>query len=96
MLGETRNLYGDILNYGVLLPFSRTMESEADYMGLAFMNLSGFDMQESIRVWERMQTASNGDRPPEFMSSHPSPENRINKLKEWIPEVTEQYPSVKV
>ena len=77
-----------------MLPFSRTMESEADYMGLVFMNLSGFNMQESVEVWKRMQTTSKGGAPPEFMSSHPSPENRIKQLKEWIPEVSQQYPTV--
>ena len=95
LLGETRSLYGDILNYGVLLPFSRTMESEADYMGLVFMNLSGFNMQESIELWKRMQSTTEGKRPPEFISSHPSPDNRINKLKDWIPKITVQYPPVK-
>lgn len=95
VLGMNINLYGSLVNYGILLPFSRNMESEADYMGLVFMNLSGFNMQESIRVWERMQSANKEDRPPQFMSSHPSPENRINKLKEWIPEVQLNYPSIK-
>lgn len=95
ILGMNINLYGSLVNYGILLPFSRNMESEADYMGLVFMNLSGFNLQESIKVWERMQSASKGERPPEFMSSHPSPENRIKKLKEWIPEVQSTYPSIK-
>ena len=67
------------------------MESEADYMCLAFMNLSGFNTQESTKVWERMQVANKGKYPAEFMSSHPSPENRINKIKEWIPIVSNEY-----
>ena len=94
LLGSNRGIYSDIVNYGVLLPFSRTMESEADYMGLAFMNLSGFNMYESIKVWERMQLANKGKYPAEFMSSHPSPENRINKIKEWIPIVSNEYPAI--
>ena len=57
------------------------------------MNLSGFNKQETIRVWERMQSSNKGSS-PEFMSSHPSPENRIKNIKEWIVEVQENYPIV--
>ena len=96
LLGVNINVYSSLVNYGILLPFSRSMESEADYMGLVFMNLSGFNMQESIKVWERMQDLSKGESSPEFMSSHPSPENRINNIIEWIPQVREQYPPVKI
>ena len=94
-LGSNRSIYNDIINYGVLLPFSRTMESEADYMGVAFMSLSGFNTEESYKVWERMKVAGNSDYPPEFTTSHPSPDNRIKKLKEWIPIVKDQYPAIK-
>ena len=94
VLAQNSDIYNNIVQFGIMLPFSRTMESEADYMGLAFMNLSGFNMQESVEVWKRMQ--SNNKVPPEFMSSHPSPENRINKLNEWIPEVRESYPPVTI
>ena len=52
LLGSNRSIYNDIINYGVLLPFSRTMESEADYMGVTFMSLSGFNTEESYKVWE--------------------------------------------
>ena len=93
-LAQNSDIYSGIVQFGIMLPFSRTMESEADYMGLVFMNLSGFNMQESVEVWKRMQTTSKGEVPPEFMSSHPSPENRIKQLKEWIPEVSQQYPTV--
>jgi len=89
--GINLNIYEGIVNFGILLPFSRNMESEADYMGLIFMNLSGFDMHESIQLWKRMQIANKTGNPPQFMSSHPSPENRIKKLKEWIPQVQSQY-----
>ena len=95
LLGSNRSIYNDVINYGVLLPFSRTMESEADYMGLTFMSLSGFNTQESYKVWERMQVSENSDYPPEFTTSHPSPDNRIKKLKEWIPIVKAQYPAIK-
>ena len=94
LLGSDRSIYNDIINYGVLLPFSRTMESEADYMGLTFMNLAGFNMQESYKVWERMQKENKAGNQNEFTSSHPSPDNRIKKLKEWIPIVSSQYPVI--
>ena len=96
LLGNNINIYDSILNYGVLLPFSRTMETEADYMGLAFMNLSGFKMQESIEVWKRMQSANKEGGSPDFMSTHPSPINRILKLNEWIPRISSQYPPINV
>ena len=94
LLGSDRSIYNDIINYGVLLPFSRTMESEADYMGLTFMNLAGFNIQESYKVWERMQKENKAGNQNEFTSSHPSPDNRIKKLKEWIPIVSTQYPAI--
>ena len=94
VLAENADIYNNIVQFGIMLPFSRTMESEADYMGLAFMSLSGFNMQESVEVWKRMQSNNKDGIPPEFMSSHPSPANRINKLKEWIPEVRESYPPI--
>ena len=81
--------------YGLDLPFNRSQESEADYMGIIFSNLAGYNIEESYKIWERMQEAS-GANPAEFFSTHPSPENRIKKLKEWIPQVQSQYPTVKV
>ena len=80
--------------YGLDLPFNRKQESEADYLGIIFSNLAGYDIDESYKVWERMQKES-GRGPAEFFSTHPSPKNRIKKLKEWIPEVRLKYPSVK-
>ena len=80
--------------YGLDLPFNRSQESEADYMGIIFSNLAGYDIEESYKVWERMQEES-GTSPAEFFSTHPSPENRIKKLKEWIPQVREEFPAVK-
>ena len=70
------------------------MESEADYMGLVFMNLAGYNLYDSVEVWKRMQLLNQGKSPPEFMSSHPSPENRIKNLQNWIKEVKSNYPTV--
>ena len=92
---QNPDIYNNIVQFGIMLPFSRTMESEADFMGLVFMNLSNFNMQESIDVWKRMQS-SNQASLPEFMNSHPSPKNRINKIYEWIPQISEEYPPVKI
>jgi predicted Zn-dependent protease len=71
--------------YGVLLPFSRDHESEADYMGLTFLARACFDPREAPRLWERMGKNSKGT-PMEFMSTHPSHETRIELFKEWMPE----------
>ncbi len=81
--------------YGLDLPFNRNQESEADYMGIIFSSLAGYDIEESYKIWERMKE-KRGAGPSEFFSTHPSPDNRIKKLKEWIPEVRSKYPSIKV
>lgn len=73
-------------NLGVLLPFSREHESEADHMGLMFAAAACFDPREAPRLWERMGQASQGPRPSEFASTHPSHETRIRQLNEWMPE----------
>ena len=70
---------------GVLLPFSRTHESEADKMGLYFMTLAGYDPYEAPRFWERMNAGAGGS-PPEFLSTHPNPSTRIANMQKWIPE----------
>lgn len=72
--------------FGVLLPFSRSHESEADYMGLIFAARACFDPQEAPRLWERMAQAAGGAAPAEFMSTHPGHETRIQQLNQWIPE----------
>lgn len=72
--------------YGVLLPFSRDHESEADYMGLLFVARACFDPTEAPRLWERMGEISKGKQPAEFMSTHPSHETRIKQFQEWMPE----------
>ena len=91
--GYSRELYGQLRQLGLELPFSRSQEYEADYLGLVFMSLSGYNTEESYKVWERMQEAVGGKQ-AEFFSTHPSPKNRIIKLKEWIPQVIEEYPPV--
>jgi predicted Zn-dependent protease len=70
---------------GVLLPFSRAHESEADYVGVLLAADAGYDPREAIHIWERMAAASEGS-PPEFLSTHPANETRIADLKRWMPE----------
>ena len=77
---------------GIVNPFNRKQETEADYLGLIFASLSGYDIRETTKIWERMKVANKGKIPPEFMSTHPSPENRKKKIEAWIPEVTIKYP----
>jgi predicted Zn-dependent protease len=72
--------------FGVLLPFSRSHESEADYMGLIYAARACFDPREAPKLWERMARASQGAAPAEFMSTHPAHETRIQNLNEWMPE----------
>ncbi len=75
---------------GVMLPYSRKHESEADEMGLYFMAMAGYDPREAPLLWERMQQAgSNGT--PEFLSTHPNPETRINQLNKLMPKALEYY-----
>lgn len=76
--------------YGALLPYSRTHESEADRLGLIFMAMAGYDPREAPRFWERMG-AGGGASPPEFMSTHPSDETRIRNLNAWMPEALGYY-----
>jgi predicted Zn-dependent protease len=69
-----------------MLKFSRNHESEADHIGLIFMAMAGYDPNEAPKFWERMESASGGQAPPEFLSTHPSHSTRIRDLKKWIPE----------
>ena len=95
---ETQNLfltaYGVGSTVGGLLPFSRKEESEADKFGLFFSAMAGYNPQEAIPFWERM-AAAGGAKPPEFLSSHPSDENRIAKLKAIMPQAMEFYRPVR-
>ena len=76
---------------GVLLPFSRKHESEADYVGILLAADAGYDPREAIALWERMGQMSGGGAPSEFMSTHPSHETRITQLKKWMPEAMAIY-----
>jgi predicted Zn-dependent protease len=76
--------------FGVLMPFNRQDESEADHIGLIYMARAGYDPQESIRFWERMENSAGG-QPPELLSDHPSHGTRIQQLKEWMPQAMEEY-----
>lgn len=92
---ETQNLflgaYGVGTTVGVMLPFSRNHELEADRYGLIWTAMAGYNPQEAIGLWERMEKAANGQKPPEFLSTHPSEGRRIEKLKEMMPEAMKYY-----
>ena len=78
---------------GVLLPFSRKHESEADYIGILLAADAGYDPRESVHLWERMAQMSGGAGPAEFLSTHPGHETRIEQLKKWMPEAMRIYQS---
>ena len=77
--------------YGVLLPWSRQQESEADHIGVLLMAKAGYDPHAAIDLWKRMQAASTGQRPSEWMSTHPSEATRIQQLEGWMPEAMKSY-----
>ena len=85
---------GMLRTFGIDNPFGRKQESEADYLGLIFSSLSGYDIRESVKLWERMKELNKGQEPPEWMSTHPSSLKRIQNLKKWIPEIIIQYPPI--
>jgi predicted Zn-dependent protease len=85
---------GMLRTFGIDNPFGRKQETEADYLGLIFSSLAGFDLRESVKIWERMSKANEGKEPPEWMSTHPSSQKRIENLKTWIPEIILSYPPV--
>jgi predicted Zn-dependent protease len=85
------NIYGPGAQVGVLLPNGRKQELEADKLGLIFTAMAGYNPQEAIPLWERMAAAGGGQRPPEFLSTHPAEETRIQKLKEQMPEALKYY-----
>jgi predicted Zn-dependent protease len=92
---ETKQIYeaayGYGAQYGVLLPYSRTQESEADKIGMALMAIAGYDPNAAIALWERMASMSHGPTIPEFMSTHPSDEHRIQDIKKFLPEAMKYY-----
>ncbi len=82
--------FGVGAQYGALLPFGRKQESEADHLGLIFMAMAGYDPHVAVPFWERM-AAGAGQKPPEFMSTHPSDETRIANLRSLMPEAMTYY-----
>ena len=90
------NTVGLLSQIGIMNPFSRTQESEADYLGMIFASLSGFDIRETKRLWERMKETNKGKEPPQFMSTHPSSSKRIKDLKEWENSVILDFPPIKI
>ena len=85
---------GMLRTFGIDNPFGRKQETEADYLGLIFSSLAGFDIRESAKIWERMKEAHKGQEIPEWMSTHPSSTKRIESLKKWIPEIIIEYPPI--
>ena len=86
------NTVGLLSQIGIMNPFNRKQESEADYLGLIFSSLSGYDIRETPKIWERMKKANKGKETPQFMSTHPSPDNRIKKINEWTNNIILDYP----
>ena len=90
------NTVGLLSQIGILNPFNRKQESEADYLGLIFSSLSGYDIRETVKIWERMKEANKGKEPPEFMSTHPSSTNRIKKINGWMSQIILEYPPINI
>ena len=99
-INRTRNTVGqntglDIFQLGIMNPFGRKQETEADYLGLIFSSISGYDIRESVKLWQRMSEKNKGKEPPVFLSTHPSSKKRIENLNNWISEVIIKYPPIK-
>ena len=90
------NTVGLISQLGIMNPFNRKQESEADYLGMIFSSLSGYDIRETSKIWERMAEKNKGKEPPVFLSTHPSSKKRIENLSEWINQVIIKYPPIKI
>jgi predicted Zn-dependent protease len=92
---KTRDLwmtaYGAGAQVGVLLPFSRLQEGEADELGLVFMAMAGYNPNEAVAFWQRMASQKGGNAPPEFLSTHPSDESRIANLQKLVPGAMKYY-----
>ena len=87
---------GLLSQIGLMNPFNRKQESEADYLGMIFSSLSGYDIRETVKIWERMKELNKGKEPPQFMSTHPSSETRIKQLNDWMNEVILDYPPIEI
>jgi predicted Zn-dependent protease len=83
--------FGAGAQYGVLMPFSRNHESEADHIGLLYMARAGYDPRESTAFWKRMEQSSSGSQPPQLLSDHPSHGTRIQQLEGWMPQAMAEY-----
>ena len=83
--------YGVGATVGVILPFSRKQELEADHWGLNLAAMAGYNPREAIPLWQRMEKAANGQKPPEFLSTHPSEGTRIEELQKYMPEAMKYY-----
>jgi predicted Zn-dependent protease len=90
------NTVGLISQLGIMNPFNRKQETEADYLGMIFSSLSGYDIRETPKIWERMKKLNKGKAPPEFMSTHPSADNRIKKINEWTNQIILEYPPLNI
>jgi Putative Zn-dependent protease, contains TPR repeats len=88
------NIYGPAAQVGVLLPNSRNQEYEADHYGLIFAAMAGYNPREAVPFWTRMMNASQGNKPPEFLSSHPTDEKRIQKIQSYMNEALKYYKPV--
>ena len=88
------NTVGLLSQIGIMNPFSRKQESEADYLGMIFSSLSGYDIRETKKLWERMKKSNKGKEPPEFISTHPSSTNRIKNLSDWENRIILDYPPI--
>lgn len=95
---ETQNLfntaYGVGTTVGVMLPFSRNHELEADRYGMRWAAMAGYNPQEAIPLWQRMEQAGGGQKPPEFLSTHPSEGRRIDQLAKYMEEALKYYKPV--
>ncbi len=90
-LGVFNQVFGIGAQAGVLLPNSRKQESEADRLGLTFMAMAGYNPETAISFWQRMAAKSNGQAPPEFLSTHPSDGTRIRDIQKYLPEANKYY-----
>ena len=83
--------YGVGSTVGILLPYSRVQESEADHLGLIFMAMAGYDPHNAVDFWQRMMNSQKGSAPPEFLSDHPADATRLKKIQDEIPEAMQYY-----
>jgi len=90
------NTVGLLSQLGIMNPFNRKQESEADYLGMIFSSLSGYDIRETVKIWERMKEFNKGKEPAEFMSTHPSSDTRIKNINVWTNEIILDYPPISI